>query len=110
MYASANIDRRLTGTQYNVLFVVWYWMYDRSTNEVLHEILWSSGMKKTITWMFFLPQFWRHLIDLQSAICDGNDIQNAASQLNETLVARAFKVLIEKFNEQSSDVSPMFSY
>ena len=54
--------------------------------------------------------FWQHLIDLQSDICDGNDIQNAASQLNETIDVSAFKVLIEKFNEQSSDVSPTFRY
>ena len=62
------------------------------------------------TWMAFRHSFWQHLIDLQSDICDGNDIQNAASQLNETIDVSAFKVLIEKFNEQSSDVPPTLRY
>ena len=60
--------------------------------------------------MAFRHSFLQHLIDLQSDICDGNDIQNAASQLNETIDVSAFKVLIEKFDEQSSDVSPTFRY
>ena len=56
----------------------------------------------------FSPQFWQHLIKLQTAIGDGKDIQKAASQLNETKDVSAFKVLIEKFSEQSSGVSPTF--
>ena len=42
--------------------------------------------------MAFRHSFWQHLIDLQSDISDGNDIQNAASQLNETIDVSAFKV------------------
>ena len=38
----------------------------------------------------FSPHFWQHVIELQSDICDGNDIQNGASQLNETIDANAF--------------------
>ena len=62
------------------------------------------------TWMAFRHSFLQHLIDLHSYICDGNDIQNAASQLNETIDVSAFKVLIGKLNEQSSDVPPTFRY
>ena len=58
--------------------------------------------------MAFRHSFWQHLIDLQSDICNGNNIQNAASQLNETIDVSAFKVLIEKLNEQSVDVSQTF--
>ena len=60
--------------------------------------------------MAFRHCLWQHSIDLQSDICDGKDIQNAASQLSETIDVSEFKVLIEKFNEQSSDVSSMFRY
>ena len=36
--------------------------------------------------------------------------KNTASQLNETIDVSAFKVLIENFHEQSSDLSPTFRY
>ena len=66
------------------------WNVLRSTNEVLHGVYFQSVWKRRphgwlLATVYVIDLQSLHLIDLQSDICDGKDIQSAASQLNETI-------------------------
>ena len=78
VYASVTVDQNVV------------WKYKRAVRGLIlmYEALMRCSMRSFFKWHEkddhmdgFLPQFWQHLIDQQSDICDGNDTHNAASQL-----------------------------